>query len=161
MAYLAKLARADAIGVILNLRNEGYVTYVAHNVPADTRWTEGPQGALLAQVLTRRTPEQAATVAIPLTDGRTADAVAVAPVVWKDQLVGARQPTSPRSSPPTACRSCSPTIMASSPSAPRRDCPRRPSATASASAKGSRARSRRAGRPSCSPARCRGARTPR
>jgi len=89
MAYLAKLARADAIGVVLNLRNEGYVTYVAHNVPADTRWTEGPQGALLAQVLTRRTPEQAATVAIPLADGRTADAVAVAPVVWKDQLVGA------------------------------------------------------------------------
>src|SRR5438445_423419 len=35
MAYLAKLARADAIGVVLNLRNEGYVTYVAHNVPAD------------------------------------------------------------------------------------------------------------------------------
>src|SRR2546425_7822085 len=89
MAYLAKLARADAIGVVLNLRNEGYVTYVAHNVPADTRWTEGPQGTLLAQVLTRRTPEQAATVAIPLADGRTADAVAVAPVVWKDQLVGA------------------------------------------------------------------------
>ena len=80
MAYLAKLARADAIGVVLNLRNEGYVTYVAHNVPADTRWTEGPQGALLARVLTRRTPEQAATVAIPLADGRTADAVAVAPL---------------------------------------------------------------------------------
>src|SRR2546430_10875740 len=89
MAYLAKLARADAIGVVLNLRNEGYVTYVAHNVPADTRWTEGPQGALLAQVLTRRTPEQAATVAIPLAEGRTADAVADAPGVWKDPPGGA------------------------------------------------------------------------
>ena len=28
MAYLAKVARADAIAVILNLKGEGYATYV-------------------------------------------------------------------------------------------------------------------------------------
>src|SRR5438876_698198 len=40
MAYLAKLAQADAIAIVLNLKSEGYVTYVAHNVPSDTRWAD-------------------------------------------------------------------------------------------------------------------------
>ena len=33
MAYLAKVARADAIAVILNLKGEGYATYVAKPSP--------------------------------------------------------------------------------------------------------------------------------
>jgi signal transduction histidine kinase/putative methionine-R-sulfoxide reductase with GAF domain len=89
MAYLAKLAQADAIAIVLNLKSEGYVTYVAHNVPSDTRWADVPQAALLARALTSRTAEQAAGCSIPLGDGRTADAVAIVPVVWKEQLVGA------------------------------------------------------------------------
>src|SRR2546425_170854 len=89
MAYLAKLAQADAIAIVLNLKSEGYVTYVAHNVPSDTRWADVPQAALLARALTSRTAEQTAGCSIPLADGRTADSVAIVPVVWKDQLVGA------------------------------------------------------------------------
>src|SRR5207302_10128469 len=88
MAYLAKLAKADGVAVVLNLKSEGYVTYVGHNVPSETRWSDAPQAAVLARALTTRTAEQS-QCAIPLADGRTADAVAVAPVVWKDQLVGA------------------------------------------------------------------------
>ena len=73
MAYLAKLAQADAIAIVLNLKSEGYVTYVAHNVPSDTRWADVPQAALLARALTSRTAEQAAGCSIPLADGRTVD----------------------------------------------------------------------------------------
>ena len=89
MAYLAELAHADAIAVVLQTKAEGYVTYVAHNVPIDTTWREGVAAALLAKAVGDRTTDQAATaVAVPLADGRVAKGLAVAPVVWKDQLVG-------------------------------------------------------------------------
>ena len=38
MSYLAKLARADAIAVVLQMKDDGYVTYVAHNLASDTSW---------------------------------------------------------------------------------------------------------------------------
>src|SRR5213594_944073 len=89
MAFLAELAHADAIAVVLQTKAEGYVTYVAHNVPIDTTWREGVAAALLAKAVGDRTTDQAATaVAVPLADGRIAKGLAVAPVVWKDQLVG-------------------------------------------------------------------------
>src|SRR5438445_567965 len=90
MAYLAKLAHADAIAVVLQMKGAGYVTYVAHNLPADTRWSDGMAAPLLGKAFGERTSDQSATgVAIPLADGRTADTLAVVPVVWKEQLVGA------------------------------------------------------------------------
>ena len=90
MAYLAKLAHADAIAVVLQMKGAGYVTYVAHNLPADTRWSDGMAAPLLGKAFGERTNDQSATgVAIPLADGRTADTLAVVPVVWKEQLVGA------------------------------------------------------------------------
>jgi signal transduction histidine kinase len=89
MAYLAKLARADAIAVVLQMKSNGYVTYVAHNVPADTKWSEGVAAAIVGKALTERTIDQAATgVAVTLADGRVADTLVVAPVIWKEQLVG-------------------------------------------------------------------------
>ena len=89
MAYLAKVARADAIAVILNLKGEGYATYVAHNLPTETKWSEGMPAAMLAKAMSERSTEQATSgVALPLSDGRLADTLAVSPVIWKDQVVG-------------------------------------------------------------------------
>src|SRR5881396_893983 len=89
MAYLAKLARADAIAVILNMKGEGYVTYVAHNLPTDTRWSEGLPSVMLAKAMSERATDQATSgVTLILSDGRAADTLAVSPVIWKDQVVG-------------------------------------------------------------------------
>src|SRR2546423_6201403 len=89
MAYLAKVARADAIAVILNLKGEGYATYVAHNLPTETKWTEGVPAAMLAKAMAERASEQATSdLTLTLSDGRAADTLAVVPVIWKDQVVG-------------------------------------------------------------------------
>jgi len=89
MAYLAKVARADAIAVILNLKGEGYATYVAHNLPTETRWTDGLPSAMLTKAMADRASDQATSdVSLILSDGRAADTLAVAPVIWKDQVVG-------------------------------------------------------------------------
>src|SRR5256714_6501612 len=89
MAYLAKVARADAIAVILNLKGEGYATYVAHNLPNETKWTEGLPAAMLTKAMADRASDRATSgVSLTLLDGRAADTLGVAPVVWKDQVVG-------------------------------------------------------------------------
>src|SRR5712692_7512337 len=89
MAYLAKVARADAIAVILNLKGEGYATYVAHNLPTGTKWTDGLASEMLTKAITDRATEQTTSgVTVTLSDGRAADTLAVAPVLWKDQVVG-------------------------------------------------------------------------
>ena len=89
MAYLAKLARADAIAVVLQMKGNGYVTYVAHNLPAETKWSDGLAAVMLAKAMTERVTDQATSgVTVALADGRLADTLAVSPVVWKDQLVG-------------------------------------------------------------------------
>ena len=89
MAYLAKVARADAIAVVLQMKGAGYVTYVAHNLPAETKWSDGVAAVMLARAMTERVTDQATSgVTIALADGRLADTLAVSPVIWKDQLVG-------------------------------------------------------------------------
>ena len=71
MAYLAKVARADAIAVILNLKGEGYATYVAHNLPTETRWTDGLPSAMLTKAMTDRASEQSTSgVTLGLSDGQ-------------------------------------------------------------------------------------------
>ena len=89
MAYLAKVARADAIAVIVQMKGEGYVTYVAHNLPINTKWSEGLPSVMLAKAMTERATDQATSgVTLTLADGRAADTLAVSPVIWKDQVVG-------------------------------------------------------------------------
>src|SRR5207249_4577732 len=89
MAYLAKVARADAIAVILNMKGEGYVTYVAHNLPTEMKWTDGLPSVMLGKAMGERSSDQATSgVTLTLSDGRTADTLAVVPVVWKDQVDG-------------------------------------------------------------------------
>ena len=89
MGYLAKVARADAIAVVVNMKGEGYVTYVAYNLPTETKWSVGLPSAMLAKAMAERASDQTTSgVTLILSDGRVADTLAVAPVVWKDQVVG-------------------------------------------------------------------------
>lgn len=88
MAYLARLAHTDALAVVLQIRDEGYVTYVAHNLAGDPEWGNPLRAPLFAKVFSERQAAERA-VAMPLADGRTAENLYVLPVTWKDQLVGA------------------------------------------------------------------------
>ena len=88
MAFLRKLARADAIAVVLEVTESGFVTYIGDNLPADPGWNGAPIGPLLRATLDTRRPEQA-SVLLPLADGRAASSIFAAPLVWNDQLVGA------------------------------------------------------------------------
>jgi len=88
MAYLARLAHTDALAVVLQIRDEGYVTYVAHNLAGDPEWGHPLRAPLFATVFSERQAAERA-VSMPLADGRIAENLYVLPVAWKDQLVGA------------------------------------------------------------------------
>ena len=88
MAFLGKLARADAIAVVLEVKQDGFVSYAADNLPSDPGWNEAVAGPLIRRVIDERRPAQAAVV-LPLADGRAATTICVAPIVWNDQPVGA------------------------------------------------------------------------
>jgi signal transduction histidine kinase len=88
MAFLGKLARADAIAVVLEVASEGYVTYAGDNLPADPGWNGAVAGPLIRSTLESRQPGQASVV-LPLGDGRAASSIFVVPIVWNEQVVGA------------------------------------------------------------------------
>lgn len=88
MAYLAQLAHADAIAVVLQIPEEGFVSYASHNLPSDPGWNGAPAASLLERAFADRQGAQAAAV-LPLADGRASAALLVRPIVWSDQLVGA------------------------------------------------------------------------
>ena len=88
MAYLAKLAHADGLAVILEVPGEGFVTYVSDNLPSDAPWNGPALRPIIRGTLDGRSPARA-DVVLPLADGRAAAAVHLAPIVWNDQLVGA------------------------------------------------------------------------
>src|SRR6266542_835638 len=87
MAFLRKLARADAIAVVIEVKNDGFVTYAGDNVTADPGWNGAVAGPLIRGALESRHPAQASVV-LPLGDGRAASTIFVAPIVWNGQLVG-------------------------------------------------------------------------
>lgn len=87
MAYLAKLARADGLAVVLATRETGFVTYVSHNV-GHRAWGDPPFSDVIARVMRDRSTEQL-PVRLPLERGSDATAALVTPVVWNEQLVGA------------------------------------------------------------------------
>lgn len=88
MALLGKLARTDAIAVVLEIAKDGFVTYATDNVPADPGWNGAVAGPLIRRALDGREAARA-NVELPLADGRAASTLCVAPIVWNDQLVGA------------------------------------------------------------------------
>ena len=87
LASLAALTRFDALAIVLSSR-EGQSTYAAHNLPA-VAWANTPAGTTIANVVAQRTPESLGAVGLPLGDGRSAETLEAAPIVWKEQSVGA------------------------------------------------------------------------
>jgi len=86
LAHLAALGRLDGIAIVLP-GPSGLSTYVAHNVP-QTAW-DGPAGEALLRVVQSGAPEQVQNGTLQLGDGRPAEALLVAPIVWRDQIAGA------------------------------------------------------------------------
>jgi len=88
MAFIGKLAHADGIAVVLEVKNEGFVTYASDNVPSDPGWNGAVAGPLIRSTFESRRAGQASVV-LPLADGRATSTIFVAPIVWNEQLVGA------------------------------------------------------------------------
>ncbi|HKY49967.1 MAG TPA: sensor histidine kinase [Candidatus Limnocylindria bacterium] len=86
LAHLAALGHLDAIAIVL-LGQSGLATYVAHNV-SQTAW-DGAANEALQRVVTTGSPEQLRNGAVHLADGRAADTLLVAPIVWRDRIAGA------------------------------------------------------------------------
>ena len=87
LASLAALVRFDALGVVLPGAGAP-TTCASFNLPA-LSWASSPAGATITKVLAQRRPEALTAADIPLADGRNAGSLAVMPIVFRDQLVGA------------------------------------------------------------------------
>lgn len=87
LAHLAAITHVDALAIVL-ASGGAPATYAAHGLEG-VEWAQTTAAATIMHVLTQRTPAQLGAAGIPLADGRTANALAAAPIVWKDQLVGA------------------------------------------------------------------------
>ena len=86
LAHLAALGRLDGLAIVLPGQS-GLSTYVAHNIP-QTGW-EGPAGEALLRVVQTGTTERVQNGALQLGDGRQAQTLLAAPIVWRDQIAGA------------------------------------------------------------------------
>src|ERR1700687_2590733 len=86
LAHLAALGRLDGIAIVLPGQG-GLATYVAHNIP-QAGW-DGAARDMLQRVFDTGTTEQLRNGAIQLTDGRSAETLLAAPIVWRDHIAGA------------------------------------------------------------------------
>jgi len=87
MSMLAELAHADALAIVLRPRDEGLVTYAAHNVSAQAASNGTAPMSLLAAALAGGPGDGA--VSVPLLDGRTATFMRALPVAWREHRIGA------------------------------------------------------------------------
>jgi signal transduction histidine kinase len=86
LAHLAALGRLDGIAIVLP-GQAGLSTFVAHNIP-QTGW-EGAAGDALLRVVQTGATEQVQNGALRLGDGRDAQTLLAAPIIWRDQIAGA------------------------------------------------------------------------
>jgi signal transduction histidine kinase len=86
LAHLAALGRLDGIAIVLPGQS-GLATFVAHNIP-QTAW-DGAAGEALLRVVQTGATEQVQNGALHLGDGREAQTLLAAPIVWRDQIAGA------------------------------------------------------------------------
>ena len=86
LARLAALGRLDGIAIVLPGQS-GLSTFVSHNIP-QTGW-EGAAGDALLRVVQTGTTEQVRNGALRLGDGRDAQTLLAAPIIWRDQIAGA------------------------------------------------------------------------
>lgn len=88
-AACAVILDADGLAVVLQLADGSYASYVAHNLDDLFAWSEPRIAGALAKAMTQGAPVRLGEVRIPLADGRSAETVLVAPVLWGDQAVAA------------------------------------------------------------------------
>jgi signal transduction histidine kinase len=86
LAHLAALGRLDGIAIVLPGQS-GLSTYAAHNIP-QTAW-DGAAGEALLRVVQTGSTETIQNGALHLGDGREAETLLAAPIVWRDQIAGA------------------------------------------------------------------------
>ena len=86
LAHLAALGKLDGIAIVLPGQT-GLSTYASHNIP-QTGW-DGAAGEALLRVVQTGSTEQVQNGALHLGDGRDAETLLAAPIVWRDQIAGA------------------------------------------------------------------------
>lgn len=86
LAHLAALGHLDGIAIVLPGQS-GLATFVSHNIP-QTGW-DGPAGEALLRVVQTGATEQLQNGALHLGDGREAETLLAAPIIWRDQIAGA------------------------------------------------------------------------
>jgi len=86
LAHLAALGRLDGIAIVLPGQS-GLSTYVSHNI-AQSSW-DGPAGEALVRVVQTGSTERVQNGTLQLADGREAQTLLAAPIVWRDQIAGA------------------------------------------------------------------------
>jgi signal transduction histidine kinase len=86
LEHLAALGHLDGLAIVLPGQG-GLSTYVAHNIP-QTGW-DGLAGEMLLRVVETGATEQLRNGALQLGDGRAAETLLAAPIVWRDQIAGA------------------------------------------------------------------------
>ena len=86
LAHLAALGKLDGIAIVLPGQS-GLSTYASHNIP-QTGW-DGAAGEALLRVVQTGSTEQVQNGALHLGDGRDAETLLAAPIVWRDQIAGA------------------------------------------------------------------------
>ncbi len=87
LSHLGSLAGVDALAIVLPGR-DAPSTYASHNLP-QIAWSNTPAAATVANVLMERRTAQLGAAGVPLSDGRNAESLIAAPILWKEQLVGA------------------------------------------------------------------------
>lgn len=86
LAHLAALGKLDGIAIVLPGQS-GLSTYASHNIP-QTGW-DGAAGEALLRVVQTGSTEHVQNGALHLSDGRDAETLLAAPIVWRDQIAGA------------------------------------------------------------------------
>jgi len=86
LAHLAALGHVDGIAIVLPGQS-GLSTYVSHNIPQSS-W-DGPAGEALVRVVQTGSTERVQNGTLQLADGREAQTLLAAPIVWRDQIAGA------------------------------------------------------------------------
>src|SRR5438105_5998896 len=88
LASLATLLKADAIAVVLAMRDDAAVTYVQYNVAAPTGWEGRAANGAVSRAMSERAP-RTGNDDVALADARIAKTLCAVPISWQDDVIGA------------------------------------------------------------------------
>ena len=88
LAVLARMGRVDALAVVLPLSDDRYFPYAAHNLAVGAAWLTNAMQLLVSVVRQQRAPQLREDPGVALRDGRAAAWLLVAPIPWRDRVLG-------------------------------------------------------------------------